>query len=97
MAPPPLLTEARKILSMLQDSDLIHLMFCGDAASQRLQKAAYYCPPGFHPDLPRENLDFIKARIKCNSEMMKVVLDICSPLVQTDVSQNARSYPSYVV
>ena len=82
---------------MLQDSELLELMFCGNAISHGPQRGAYACPPGFQPDLAPDNPDFISARTKYNSEMMRRVLALCSPSVRTEVSQNIGSYIPYVV
>jgi hypothetical protein len=65
--------------------------------ADKLQRVAFSCPPGFQPELTKDQPGFIAARVQCNKEMMKRALSLCSQKVRNDISQHDAPYVPYIV
>ena len=74
--------QVRNLIKRMSENEVMDLVFSGDMASRRLQRAAYACPPGFQQDMLQEHADFMSARNKCNSEMNRRTLSLCSPSIR---------------
>jgi hypothetical protein len=97
LEPPSPTIDLRRLLEGTPEDELKSIFFGNDGLAAKLQRVAYSCNPGLQPDFSRDHPDFPQERIKCNAEMMKRVLCLCSPSVRKDYAQGSESFVPYIV
>ncbi|CAK0864407.1 unnamed protein product [Prorocentrum cordatum] len=96
-APQSGVQAAKSATQKLSDIEVRELLFSGDAVAFKLLETACALPPDYKPDLPFGTEDFINERKKCNAEMMRRCICLCTAKTRREISLNAEEYCPYIM
>ena len=91
------LASARSIISSMAKEDLHALVFGDDAVGVRIRDMASACPPALMPDVNKDDDNFKEDRIKCNAEMMRRCLSLCTAKTRESASYSTNNYVPYIM